>query len=285
MNIKGGRMKQILKSTVLVILMATLWSCQLAQMNADSQKANQQAEAKSAPVVSGPVDIGKEYYEANRQRDYPKVASLVSDYSLTFLSMTREGVQSTLAKKDAEGWRILDYRVLESKAVDPQKTLIHVQTKETAKGEEGKIYDFWGALRQENGQWRMNIGALIDDMPLNLKPQTYKDVTVQPQHIIRYVDKMRLVLAIENNGERGCFWGWGDEPMARIHFRQNASDVTGSVKVDPKKSYKDAFIDIKGFYPEYPVSIELVKWQWADKKKPDKPEKKGDLWFYNFTIQ
>jgi hypothetical protein len=140
-------------------------------------------------------------------------------------------------------------------------------------------------MRKENGQWRMNSGGIVDDETLTMQAKGYKGILVQPLRIIRYLDKMRVVVKIENISSKTCYWGWGNDKLLILNFGQKAIDTSGSLKVEPKRTYPGVNIDVKGFYETYPKSMELTKWQWASQASPNQPEAKGENWKYSFELQ
>lgn len=238
-----------------------------------------------SPVIDKPEDAEAAYLEALKQRDFEQVAALVSDYSISVDGVSRRDVVSFFEKKDFDGWKLVDYRVKESRLLDDQSALVYVMTKEQSGEGEPQSDDFWVAIRKENGQWRVNWALLVDELVLNVESQTVNNVSIQPMKIIRYTNKMRLFMRVENANDRGCFWGWVNDEIATFHFGDQPVGVSGSLGIEPDRTYPDVYVDINGFYETYPMAVSLSKWRWASETSPDLPDPGGASWAYAFDLQ
>jgi hypothetical protein len=239
-----------------------------------------------SPSVSSPEEAGKTFYEALKRGNFEKAVSMYSEYYLSLTGGTRESLRQYFEKSAFEGWKLLDYRIIESKMLNDQTALLHVLTKEETNDEDKKVktYDFWVALRKENGRWLIN-GSIVDDRFVNVNPQNVNGVIVQPVRVIRLVDKLMIILRIENTNNRGCFWGWVDSTIATIYLGEQVFDVSGSIKIEPNRIYPDAYVQIDGFMETYPNKVVLSQWQWASETSPELPEPSGETWSYSFDLQ
>lgn len=234
-----------------------------------------------------PEEIEKMYLQFLVRREFKRAASLVSDYSLSLEGKSRQDIVSYFNKQDFRGWRILDYRIGRSYRLKDDVVLLDVMTKEKKGNNEPQSYDFLVALRKENGRWRINWGSIVDDMILKVEPQVVNSVSVQPVRAIRYTDKIVLVVRIQNNNQRGCFWGWAGAKVATFYFDESQLvDVPfdSPLKIDPKRTYPDAYVVVNGEFKTYPVAVDLVGWRFASKTFPDLPEPGETPWKYHFDL-
>ena len=244
----------------------------------------------ATPTVANPEkspeEIEEMYLQSLMQREFEQAASLISDYSLSLEGKSRQDIVSFFDKQDFSGWKILDYRIKESYQLKDDVILLHVMTKEKNGNNEPQSYDFWVTLRNENGHWRINWDSIIDDMVLKVDTQVVNNVSVQPVRAIRYTDKISLVLRIQNNNQRGCFWGWADANVATLYFESQSVDVpfVSPLKIDPQKTYPDVHVIVNGEFKTYPVAVELVGWRFASTTSPNLPEPGETPWKYHFDL-
>jgi hypothetical protein len=241
-----------------------------------------------SPSVSSPEEAGKTFYEALKRGNFEKAVSMYSEYYLSLTGGTRESLRQYFEKSAFEGWKLLDYRIIESKMLNDQTALLHILTKEETNDEDkkAKTYDFWVALRKENGQWLIN-GSIVDDRFVNVNPQNVNGVIVQPVRVIRFVDGFKIVLRIENTNNKRCFWGFPEATTATVYFGELAFDVYVSkfVKIEPNRVYPNAYISTDKFLEIYPNRVILSQWRWADETFPELPDMQGETWSYSFDLQ
>lgn len=289
-------MKKFAKFATVILAMVSLLGCQFTNLPLGSNLPNPTlTPSPTLPSSADDLQItptseldvitsAKKYYEALKRDDYVEAVNLISEYSLSLTNSTREDVRISLDKAAFNGWKLLDYRIVESQILDERTALIHVLTKELMENEP-QNYDFWVAFRKENGQWHLNLNSLVDDRTVDTTPQNINGVSVQPIQIIRYVDKVRIVLKIENTNQRGCFWGWAGDKVATFYFGEQAYDVQGSLEIKSDRVYPDAYVELKGFYETYPNKILLSGWQWASKTSPNLAEPGSEKWQYTFEFE
>lgn len=232
-----------------------------------------------------PEEVAKKYYEALVSKEFEEAVNYLSDYSLSLSGTTRQQVVSYFEQQDFKGWRMVDYRVLETKELGADVVIVRVLTKEQAGNNDPQTYDFWVALRKEEERWRLNWNLIVDDVVLNVEPQTVNDVTVQPLRIARYTDRLVLVLKIENNSDRKHFWGWAGEKIASFRFGNRIVDVIGRLEIEPSRTYPDAWVKVDGFYDVYPSTVSLFGWRWASSNSPNLPDPACTPWAYHFDFE
>lgn len=225
------------------------------------------------------------YFEALQQKDFDKAASLLSDYGLQVSGNTREDIVAYFKKQDFGDWELVSYQILDSRLLDDKIALVHNLSKEQTGKNDPEIFDSWGALRLEQGQWRINWNLIVDDLTLNLQSQAVNGVVIKPIQIIRFTNKQRFFLSVENTNQRRVFWGWAGQDIATFHFGSETIAVSGNLKVEPEQTYPSVYVDVEGMYENYPTSIELGNWQWGSKTSSDLPEPGGEKWAYNFEFQ
>lgn len=230
-----------------------------------------------------PEEVAKKYYEALVSREFEEAVNCLSDYSLSLSGTTRQEVISFFEQQDFKGWRMVDYRLVETRVLSDDLVLAHILTKEQLGDSEPQVYDFWVALRREGERWRLNGNLIVDDVVLNVEPQTINGVSVQPVQIVRYTDRLVLILQIENKNDRGCFWGWGNK-VAVFHFGGEVVDVTGSLQIEANRTYTNVRVHVSGFHSTYPSAVDLVGWCWASQYVSSLPDPACTPWEYHFVL-
>ncbi|GEM_PF-1567082 len=225
----------------------------------------------------------KDYYDALKIRDFERAIAHLSDYSLSIHGWTRQDILAFFIQQDFRGWRFVDYRIIETKNLRDDLALVRVLTKEQTGADEPQTFDNWVAWRMEEGQWRLNWNLVVDDRVPNVEPQTINNLTIQPVRIVRYTNRIRLILKIENKNDRICHWGWGGENIAIFHFGDRVVDVSGRLKIEANRLYPDVYVDVEGFYSTYPSSVDLVGWRWAVSSVPELPDFESS-WSYQFVF-
>ncbi len=258
--------KTALAITCLILLFST--GCQSLPHSTSSATVNETVEA---------------YMKALQQKDFERAASLVSDYSLSLMETSRSDVIERLSEKDSAGWQLLDYGVLETRAVTDQTTLVHVSAKEQTGEQEPYVYNTWVAIRSEEGKWWVNWGAVVDDRPLQVPSQAINDVTIQPSQIVRRAEGFVLFFKVENGNAKGVCWGGPKEVAAVFRFEDQNLDVLGTAYFGPAQEYAKATANVEAPYQDYPDSVDLLNWQWA--VSPNQPEPDGERWSYHFELK
>jgi hypothetical protein len=241
------------------------------------------------PPTEGPEKAVFEHCEALKAGDFAHAADLLSEYSLGVANLTRHDVIIRYETRDFMGWKLVDYRILESKPFDSQTTLVHTLLKEQTGEEPPEYFDLWLPLRQEDGVWRLNYERFIDDLPLDVPAQTSNGVNVQLVRLLRYSDYLRLELNIENPTKKTLYWDIPGQPSAIYTFGEETTIVPSirnePLHIDAGSTLNGAYFDATGLYQNYPDAVDLIGWAWADAKNPNTPNLSGSRWSYSFTLQ
>jgi hypothetical protein len=117
-------------------------------------------------------------------------------------------------------------------------------------------------VRLEAGQWRYNRGNLVDYHTLDVDAQTTAGLTIQPQQLLRYSDRLRLVFLAQNGTNEPISLGQPSEVEAAFYFGGKAVEMEKRWLVfDRLRSYPQAEIELSGWYPSYPEKVEIRRWK------------------------
>lgn len=198
------------------------------------------------------------YFAALEAGDAQAAADLVSSFSLMVFEMTRGDAAAALQAQKA-GWS--DLKIGEVKPFD-EKTML-VSVKYAAQGQEGPEAreEIW-ALRNESGAWKVNWDRLIDFRTLTVDPQTTNGVTVLPVQMLRFTDRLRLEMLVQNRTSQPVVFGQANEVLATFHL--GGEDVVAEktqVVFNPLRSAHGVPLEIKGLYEAYPDAVTIRQWK------------------------
>jgi len=221
------------------------------------------------------------YMEAAHQRDFKRMASFLSDYSLQLLGTTREEARIDFEKLDFEGWRSVEHRIVATREINSEIVLIRAFEK-SGYNNQFDTYDWWSSLRKEKDGWRVNLDNIVDHIILDIEPQTINDVTVQPTLVVRYTNKLCLYMIVDNANDRAIHWGWGNELIATAFFGNEAEDKWGALQLQSKRNYPNMYLEFDGWHETYPTSIILYSWYMSMESNPQFSS--GESWSYEFAL-
>jgi hypothetical protein len=206
------------------------------------------------------------YFSALQAADPKSAASLLSTFSLTHAAMTRGDAAAELQGQLAQGAAWSGLQIKESKVFDSKTVLVHVvyqlasKDAKTGKAAQAQMDELW-PVRLESGQWLYNRKNLIDFHTLDVQERTISGLTVKPRELVRYTDHLSLTLLAQNATNDAVVWGTSNQVLATFHFGSQAVDAVQSVIIiDRLRSYPGVAIDVKGLFPSYPDSVDLVKY-------------------------
>lgn len=287
---------KILQVGALALLLAACQSQGPAPLAPTPTNSPAPVNAATPTIVTAPAAeaAASSYMEALKNRDYDKATAAISDFSLSVFNSTRAAVRSGMDQTDKNGYRTLDYRVLDSRLLNQQTALVRVTVKTQLGTQAPDTPTIWIPLRLENNQWRVNAGLsdgtkVIDNIQLSLQPQTLNEVAIQPVRLLWLTTGIKIFLNIDNtsNSKRVALWAYGKEPFATIHFNKTNDNVNGTgtgITFLTGQKYANISIDIPGFYINYPDSIDLLNWQWATPATPPAPDTSVPKWSYTFKL-
>jgi hypothetical protein len=226
--------------------------------------------APTASAVSDdPLQAAKktvtDYFAALAGSDAKAAADLLSTFSLTHAGLTRSDAQAEIKAQLDLGSQWSDLQIADAKTFDAKTILVHVTYQETSKdSKSGKLTptardELW-PIRLESGAWRYNRGNLIDFETLDVKERTLSGVTVKPQEVDRYSDRLSLVLLVQNATQESVVWGSPNQVLATFNFDGQAVKADQKVIIiDRLRSYPSVTIDANGLFDTYPDSVDLVQ--------------------------
>jgi hypothetical protein len=215
----------------------------------------------STPVSNASLaeTSAKTYFKALQDQDFKKAADQVSDFSLTVFNLTRADLVDDLTAQLTKGaaWTGLD--VLDSEVFSETVIFVHVSyTKDTKSSKADEVWPF----RFEKGQWRYNWKNLIDFKSLQTQGQTMNGITVKPTEIFRYTDHLDIKMLVQNRTNDTIVFGQQNEILANFHFGEKTVEAEKVQLIfSHLQSYPDVTIQVKGFYTQYPDSVDVRKWK------------------------
>jgi hypothetical protein len=221
--------------------------------------------AASADPVQGAEKTIIDYFAALSAGDAKTAANLLSTFSLTHAATTRGDAQAEIKAGLALGEQWSALQIKDAKVFDEKTVLVQVTYQKTSTdGKTGKLTttpqdELW-PVRLESGAWRYNRGNLIDFETLDVKERTLSGVTVKPQEIDRYSDRLSLVLLVQNATQDSVVWGSPSQILATFHWGSQAVQADQKVIViDRLRSYPAVTIDASGLFATYPDAVDLVQ--------------------------
>lgn len=240
----------------------------------------------TTPAPKEAVAVVQAYYEARIQSNYTRAASFISNYIINHSSMTREVFKQMEEDREYRyGFKLTEFKIIESRMLDSQTPLVHVAYKTTI---DDSFQSTWEALREEDGRWRINVGGVVDFLDVTPQTQTVNGVTVWLRTVWREAEKIRVFIGVKNDNARWVVWGSYGLPDAVFHFEDKtlaATNVSGK-RFEPFYNYGDlgASIELSGTFSIYPDSIDLNGWQMGQESAPIR-EPGSDSWEYHFQIK
>jgi hypothetical protein len=224
------------------------------------------------------------YFAALEAQDFDSAAEQLSTYSLTVFSLTRGDAAARLHALRAKGAAWSGMEILGSEPFDKNTILVRVRygytqispaatptlsaTAATIEaGETAEPVEEQWAVRLENGAWRPNWNNLIDYHTLETPAQTLNGITVKPIQANRFPDRIQLVLLMQNRTSQPFVFGQVNEILGTFSFAGQPFEAEKTqIILNPWRSVADAKLEVKGFFEEYPDSIEIRKWKNYDVK-------------------
>ncbi len=213
------------------------------------------------------IGSARAYFAALEAGDFQAAAGWYSGFSLMIDTLTRGEAAEHLRGQALHGDGWSDLQVKETQAFDEKTILVHVtyqlDRKDEATGEANQtLVDEWWPLRLENGGWYYNRGNIIDYRTLEISKQSTGGLTVKPRQMIRYSDRIELIMLVQNQTNEPIVLGQVNEVLATFVFgAQRVEAEKAQYVFDRLRSYPDTVLEVKGLYPEYPDEIILRQWK------------------------
>jgi hypothetical protein len=223
--------------------------------------------ATAVPTTAQAVQAAQAYFAALEKGDFESAVNQLSAFSLAVFNMSSGDAVSALQGLKANGGRWSQLEVLDSRDFTPETVLVHVRyqyasldskTKEPVTSTRDELWP----VRNESGVWRYNWGNLIDFRTLTVNAQTLSGITILPQSLMRYSDRIQLVMLMQNNTSQPFVFGQTNEILAQFHFGDTVVPAQKTqIILQPLRSTPNVAFDLPGLFETYPDSVEIRKWQ------------------------
>jgi hypothetical protein len=259
---------EIAGPTPTVRLTATRQPPQAPTPTADAARLAEEAAAEAARTFF--ADAAENRPEAAAER--------ISSFSLMVAQMTRGDAADALRSRRAAGERWSDLEIVEVHPFDAQTMLVRVTYSQTggfdgdkASASEDKstpaargpvVVEALWPMRLENGVWRYNWENLIDFRTLDVSEQTVHGITILPVQALRYTDRIRLVLLVQNRTNESAVFGQVNETLGTFYFGDQAiaAEPTRWI-LNPLRSVPGAALEVEGLFANYPDRFEIRRWK------------------------
>lgn len=219
------------------------------------------ATATALPDTAKAEQAAQDYFSLLEKADFDQASDQVSAFSLMVFNLTRGEAASQLKTEKANGAQWSDFKILDSRTFNDLNVLVHVTFNEQSKEGTTARDELW-PFRLENGAWRYNWNNLIDYHTLDADPKTTNGITVMPTQVMRYTDRVELVMLIQNRTNDPVVFGQVNEILGTFHFGDHEVGAEKAQFIlNPLRSVPDAKLAAKGLYESYPDSIEIRKWK------------------------
>lgn len=232
-----------------------------------SPRPTPQPSATDIPPDALAVQAVQAYFTALQNANFDAAVKGLSAFSLAVFNMSSGDATAALQSLKAAGGKWSDLKVLDTRAFDPLTVLVHVQyqyasldakTKQPTTTSRDELWP----VRNESGVWRYNWGNLIDYRTLAATAQSVSGVTILPQAVMRYTDRIQLVMLMQNNTNQPFVFGQTNEILAQFHFGDKVIPAQKTqIILQPLRSTPNVAFDLPGLYETYPDSVEIRKWQ------------------------
>jgi hypothetical protein len=219
------------------------------------------------PAIQSAEDTVQAYFAALENGDFSAASRQVSAFSLMVNTMTAGEVAEALTQQSLDGAVWSGLQIEDAQVFDAKTVLVHVtyelaapdpQSGKTVKAEQDELWP----VRLENGRWLYNWTNVIDFKTLNLDYQETAGLTIAPQQITRYSDKLRLTVLAQNGTNDPIVIGQTNQVLATFHFGDQSLDAIDTRYVfDRLQTYENVNIDLPGLYTRYPDSVDIVKYK------------------------
>lgn len=226
----------------------------------------QPAAASTASQIDEPVQAVLDYADLLQAGEYHQAASLTSTFSLSALNLTSADVEWQLQSLMlAEKWSA--FKVTGSRPLDERTHLVNVRyllsRANPAEGQaaEEPVEALW-AVRSENGAWRINHTGLIDFRLLHVREQTTAGLTVKPRLLLRYTDRVELVMLVQNQTSDPIVLGQANEILATFFFAEDQVQANQTQFIfDRLRSYPETTLVAPGLFEQFPDGVEIRRWK------------------------
>lgn len=222
--------------------------------------------ATAVPQTALAAQAAQDYFAALEQEDFTAAVKHLSAFSLAVFNLSSGDAAAALQRLKTNGGKWSHLEVLETRPFNDLTMLVHVRYQYASMDPKSKQVattsrdELW-PLRSESGVWRYNWGNLIDYRTLTTAAQTLSGITILPQRVMRYSDRIQLLMLMQNSTNQPFVFGQTNEILAQFHFGDKVIPAQkNQIILEPLRSTPDVAIDLPGLYDAYPDSVEIRKW-------------------------
>jgi hypothetical protein len=216
----------------------------------------------------------RDYFEKVASGDTDGAADLLSSFSLMALQMSRGDANTELQIQEDNGISWSSFEIIDSQFFDEQTILVHVTYAVSTKSVEeeaavtptptgnssAEVIDEMWPIRNESNVWLYNWDNLIDFRSLDVGDQTVNGITILPSKMLRFSDHIQLSMLIQNRTNDLVVFGQKNEILGKFFFSgQEVIAEKAQWILNPLRSIPDVTLEVKGFYENYPDSVEIRK--------------------------
>lgn len=226
-----------------------------------------QPTATATPETDAAVEAAQNYFASLQKGDFAAASQQVSAFSLMANKITVGDVIAALTQQQSSGAAWSGLKILGSQIFNDQTILVDVtyqlasKDAKTGATVQTTVDEQW-PFRYELNQWRYNWTNIIDFNTLGTDPKSANGLTLTPVEMIRYPDRIRLVLMAQNNVNETIVIGQTNQILATFHFgNQSVDSVNTRYIFDAHRGYNNVYIDVMGLYSQYPDAVEIIKYK------------------------
>jgi len=192
--------------------------------------------------------------------------------------MDRSAIKNLWEDMDAQGWRIVQYNISDSRVYDEIRVVFEVAVTQT--GLDPGIYEATNVMRFEYGGWYFS-GSVLDKLALNATPKSINQITVFPGLALQEVDKITIWINISNESNSPIFWGETGTDCGTLFIGEKAIDAActhQSLKLSPSQTANEPLeFEIDAFsYSSLPTDLKVLNFR---------ENLNGDSWSYRFELR
>lgn len=227
-----------------------------------------------------------------------EVRRLLSQYSLDALGLKREGFKFN-------GTGFLTYKIGKADPIPGIPDTVKVPVDFSSRT---SLPDCCVLRKESNGEWRVNTSinrgsdgepdyySVLDYRLVKTPEQAQNGATVRPTKVLRVWNKtlrdsnlMLIAFSLENSQDKCVHVGmngtiaiayFNNQPKAHVEgqsvFRRRFSSSEGDGYV---------YITVRQGSEEYPISFELLDWQWTDTHFTECDFGEGPKWSFAFNLE
>lgn len=222
-----------------------------------------------------------QYFSYLLEGSYEEAASLLS----TSAGLERESVAQMWNDLHEQGWRLINYQIVQKQLFDSTRLVFHVQISQS--GIEPEQYESAFVMRlEEDGYWYFAAGVL-DHLTLRQGAKTVNNVTITAGLFERGVDTITIWLNINNSSDNSVIWDSSE--CATLYFDNKLvfANCPSAVRIEPGASVNvpiifaiNAFEQPRNIFPTK-INISSMKWDADDDGSPNMI---SESWEYHILL-